>query len=397
MHLRPLIVCLAAMLATAATGVAATAARQPIRTILFVGNSITQHAPAPELGWDGNRGMAASDIAKDYVHLFAARIAATQGITPEIRIHAKGGGTLAGKISEAATIANLAKDTDLIIVQLGENDHDVTVKAFQEPYDVLLQLLQAASPSARIVCTGVWAPPLGNGAKDRMIRALCQKYNLGFADLASINAAPANAAGSTGLWTHKGVNWHPSDAGMSGYAAALWAALSPSSAATAPAESVPAPSIVSSGPLFQSSFVKNATEALAHWGPAIGVLVKGEKGQAMELRSAKPEDTVMVRHTLPVEDFRGRTVVVTARIRTVGLTKPANPWNGVKVRFYIQNAEGKNDFPQASIPWASDSPWQTVTLTRLIPDNTVNLAIDLGLERVAGSLLIEELTITPAQ
>lgn len=37
--------------------------------ILFVGNSITKHAPRPEVGWNNDCGMAASSIEKDYVHL----------------------------------------------------------------------------------------------------------------------------------------------------------------------------------------------------------------------------------------------------------------------------------------------------------------------------------------
>ena len=396
MHLRPLLGFFVAFLTAATVSLAAPAGRQFIRTVLFVGDSITQHAPAPELGWDGNWGMAASNADNDYVHLFVARIAAAQGVTPEIRIHAKGGGTLTGKLVESGTLATLANGTDLIVVQMGENDHTTSAEEFQKPYDALLQILRTASPSARIICTGVWAPPQGNLIKDRMIRSLCQKYNLVFADLSSVNSNPGSSAGSTGFWENKGINWHPSDAGMAGYASALWAALSPASGATAPKAPVSFPINDSSEPLFQSSFVKNATAALAHWGPAIGVLAKGEKGQALELRSTKPDDTVMVRHTLPVEDFRGLTVVVTARIRALGLTKPSNPWNGVKVRLFIQDAEGKTEFPQASIPWTADIPWKTVTFTRLIPDNTTSLAIDLGLERIAGTLLIEELTITPA-
>ena len=37
--------------------------------ILFVGNSITWHAPKPSLGWYEDCGMAASCREKDYVHL----------------------------------------------------------------------------------------------------------------------------------------------------------------------------------------------------------------------------------------------------------------------------------------------------------------------------------------
>ena len=36
--------------------------------ILFVGNSITRHAPKPEIGWENDWGMAASKAEADYVH-----------------------------------------------------------------------------------------------------------------------------------------------------------------------------------------------------------------------------------------------------------------------------------------------------------------------------------------
>lgn len=40
--------------------------------VLFIGNSITNHRPAPEIGWFGNYGMAASAKEKDYVHVAAS-------------------------------------------------------------------------------------------------------------------------------------------------------------------------------------------------------------------------------------------------------------------------------------------------------------------------------------
>ena len=42
--------------------------------VLFVGNSITLHGVSPSIGWHGEWGMAASEKAKDYVHLMMDKI-----------------------------------------------------------------------------------------------------------------------------------------------------------------------------------------------------------------------------------------------------------------------------------------------------------------------------------
>ena len=42
--------------------------------ILFAGNSVTKHAPKPEIGWEKDCGMAASSIENDYVHLFMDKV-----------------------------------------------------------------------------------------------------------------------------------------------------------------------------------------------------------------------------------------------------------------------------------------------------------------------------------
>lgn len=42
--------------------------------IMFVGNSITKHAPLPEKNWLNDCGMAASSLENDYVHLVVKKI-----------------------------------------------------------------------------------------------------------------------------------------------------------------------------------------------------------------------------------------------------------------------------------------------------------------------------------
>ena len=57
-----------------------------VAKILFLGNSITLHGPAPEIGWTGNWGMAASARDKDYVHQLLDRISKAAGGTPKVMI-----------------------------------------------------------------------------------------------------------------------------------------------------------------------------------------------------------------------------------------------------------------------------------------------------------------------
>ena len=68
----------------AATGSAAQAVQwgnMQANSILFLGNSITMHAPEADLTpvWTGNWGMAASSQAHDYVHALAGEIDAKTG------------------------------------------------------------------------------------------------------------------------------------------------------------------------------------------------------------------------------------------------------------------------------------------------------------------------------
>lgn len=366
-----------------------------IKRMLFVGDSITQHAPAPELGWQGNWGMAASAQENDYVHRLAARFAIEQGSTPAVTIHAKGGGTIAGKLADTTHLANLAREADLIIVQLGENDHDVSEDGFSRPYDRLLSLLAEANPSARILCTGVWGPPSGNHIKDNFIRTLCANRRLAFADLTAANAAPENRALATGLWTHRGVNWHPSDAGMNAYAEAIWKAFQAGDAAIPAIPSAVTTNSFPTSPLLEESFASAATPL--RWTPRPTVVsISGHENanRAMEVKTEDASSIVLHRLSLPLDNFTGRTVTVSARVKASNLSAPPKPWNGVKLMLDIQDAEGRHNYPQAPVSVSVNLDWSEIRFTQRIPENTVALALVTGLERVSGTLLVTDIRIT---
>ena len=220
-----------------------------IHKILILGDSITHSSPAPQIGWTGDWGMAASAADKDYVHLFLAQLAAAQseavlisatiapapGTTPapmppplpapEVWIFNEGGGKITDKLQFTGKIS--AFKADLALIQLGENDkEDITVEGFQKPYEALMAAIRAGNPRAVILCAGVWGIwPGGDQTKNNLIRAACQKYGATFADLGAAYADPANRALSENRFTNAGVNWHPGDGGMGAYAEAFWRAL----------------------------------------------------------------------------------------------------------------------------------------------------------------------------
>ncbi|MFH0922240.1 MAG: GDSL-type esterase/lipase family protein [Fibrobacterota bacterium] len=189
------------------------------RKVLYIGDSITKHGPAANLGWFGNWGMAATSIDKDYVHLLFAKISAAQADVPEMFIDAVGGGTVAGKIAVLDTL--VAVGADLVIIQLGENDRTLTQEGFENPYDSLVSALKAAAPDVRIYCASSWKQT----GQDAMIRAVCSRRGAVFVDISAAAADPANSALAEGHFTDGGVNWHPGDAGMQCYADSFWAAM----------------------------------------------------------------------------------------------------------------------------------------------------------------------------
>ena len=129
---RRILLGLALVLATLGIQDSATTGQEPeelhvgtlrIGKVLFLGNSITLHGPAPEIGWTGNWGMAASAQEKDYVHLLLDRIAKAAGGKPQVMI--KNVADFERRLNDYnlrdELKQELAFEADVIIIALGEN------------------------------------------------------------------------------------------------------------------------------------------------------------------------------------------------------------------------------------------------------------------------------------
>ncbi|WP_339729143.1 SGNH/GDSL hydrolase family protein [uncultured Gimesia sp.] len=197
--------------------------------ILFLGNSITLHGPAPKIGWKGNWGMAASNQDKDYVHIVTRSLAKSSGVTPETMVK-----NIASFERQYATydLKKNLKDAfafqpDLVVVAIGENvlklDSEEAKAKFKASIDQLLKELRSDNQPTIIVRSSFWS----NQAKDEALRQACEQAGGIFVDISSLGKDEANYARSERDYQHAGVAAHPGDQGMQAIADAILKVLQP--------------------------------------------------------------------------------------------------------------------------------------------------------------------------
>ena len=195
--------------------------------VLFLGNSITLHGPAPQIGWSGNWGMAASAPEKDYVHLLLRRLSEATGRTPDAMIL---------NIADfernydtydvgAALKKPLEFHAGLAIVAIGEN-----VPAFPSPeaknrfsnaFASLLAALKKHGNPTLFVRSCFWP----DKAKDEVMRQACREVGGTFVDISRLIQNESHCARSERKFAHAGVGAHPGDKGMEAIADAIWEAI----------------------------------------------------------------------------------------------------------------------------------------------------------------------------
>jgi hypothetical protein len=195
--------------------------------VLFLGNSITLHGPAPKIGWLGNWGMAASTEQKDFVHLVVAGLANRSGKAPVLMVKniaefERNYATYdpALKMKEA-----FAFGADLVVVAIGENVPALTSEEAKVQFKAgLLRVLHGLQPGSHptiVVRSCFWA----NKAKDDVLRQACREVDGIFVDAGPLGKDPSNYARSERSFQHAGVAAHPGDKGMRAIAEAILGAL----------------------------------------------------------------------------------------------------------------------------------------------------------------------------
>ncbi|MBR0509929.1 MAG: hypothetical protein IJJ85_07400 [Clostridia bacterium] len=185
--------------------------------ILYLGNSITKHMPAPEIGWHGEWGMAASAPEKDYVRRMNALLVQA-GKRVEWRAENAADFERAPEpFPEEAFRAYLAFAPDVVILRIGENVPDDIAEPFGEAYEKLIRLLQSAG-AAVFAVGSFWKK---DGVENAM-RAAAARTGVRFVSLEAVQAADYQAQG---MFEHAGVAAHPGDGGMEAIARIIFNAV----------------------------------------------------------------------------------------------------------------------------------------------------------------------------
>lgn len=179
--------------------------------VLFVGNSITLHPKAPEIGWDREWGMAASAPEKDYVHILISKIreknpdaAFCVVQVSEWERQFMHGEDCLPKYQRAAEFG-----ADVIIMRLIENCpyQEFDDQKFMEEYQKFIDFLNRKQKAKVVVTTGFW-----RHKGDDAIRQIAKKQGYPLVELGDLGEMDEMKA--IGLFDHEGVANHPGDLGM---------------------------------------------------------------------------------------------------------------------------------------------------------------------------------------
>ena len=188
--------------------------------VLFVGNSITKHAPKPEIGWTRDCGMAATCLDNDYVHILMKRIL-------DIRPRSSFGIIQVSDFERRFETFDIQKeyqkgidfDADIIIMFFGANvrkDYDSELNpsvTFGERYRELRRALDPQNHAFVIHSQGFYIRNKLNEEKEAAAKFFGDPY----VELGDI---------VTRQETHGDFN-HPSDKGMREIADKFWMAIKP--------------------------------------------------------------------------------------------------------------------------------------------------------------------------
>ena len=176
--------------------------------LLILGNSLTRHAPAPQIGWHGDWGMAASTREHDFVHRLCTKLEEA-GVTVDLRFGNVADFERNPAETDGAYFADdLAFAPDVLVLRICENTPADKYAEFAAAYESLIRSFRA-NPCCTVFAVG---PFWENGTMETLLHEASDKGGAVWLSLSSLHGDLSCQA--TGQYEHPGVASHPSDRGM---------------------------------------------------------------------------------------------------------------------------------------------------------------------------------------
>ena len=124
-----------------------------------------------------------------------------------------------------------------------------------------------------------------------------------------------------------------------------------------------------------------------------GKLVKGYEGSRSLCIAQDNPGTLVRRFPLRLKAVDSRLLTLEGLVRAQDISRPPNPWNGVKVMLLLETEAGGRQYPQIPLP-SGAFDWKRVRHTIRIPRSIAKAWLVVGLEEVSGTAWFDELHIT---
>ena len=177
--------------------------------LLFVGNSITHHAPKTEIGWTGSWGMAATSQENDYVHKLTAM---ARLVVPDLVMDFINISPMENDLANVSTLAanstfkpKIDAKPDIIIFTFGANASDAMTVA---NYKSIVDAFNPQGKAKVIIGTTTLTSP----TKLATINSYAATYNKPLVVMSDLTDPMYK--GDPNVFTDPGVLSHPGDLGM---------------------------------------------------------------------------------------------------------------------------------------------------------------------------------------
>ena len=145
-------------------------------------------------------------------------------------------------------------------------------------------------------------------------------------------------------------------------------------------------------PVFEVDFESpEFPKAWRNDGSGSAVLEPTAGGSRALFVSAAERGSHMVSIPLPIDQIRGFRIAISGRVKAENVSKPAEPWNGVKLMLHTLSPKGP-DY-QGLMDLHGTFDWKGVGLSAMIPPDATKASIILGLQDSSGNVWFDDVKV----